>query len=71
MTAITIITRSFHPDANVGVGGLGFEGDDRDFSFDKNVTARIHHIMPIIRPQAQKGAPKQRLGRSRGAALAR
>jgi len=47
MTAITIITRSFHPDANFGAGGLGFEGDDRGFSFDTNVTARIYHIMPI------------------------
>lgn len=50
MTAITIITRSFHPDANVGAGGFGFEGDDRGFLFDTNVTARIYHIIPIIRP---------------------
>jgi hypothetical protein len=33
MTAITICTRSFHPDANFGAGGLAFEGDNRGFSF--------------------------------------
>ncbi|MEM6373359.1 MAG: hypothetical protein AAF727_11350 [Pseudomonadota bacterium] len=47
MSAITICTRSFHPDANFGAGGLGFEGDDRGFSFDLGDSARIFHIMSV------------------------
>ncbi len=45
MSDITICTRSFHPDANFGAGGLGFEGDDRGFSFSLADTARIYHIV--------------------------
>lgn len=47
MTAIKLVTRSFHPDANFGAGGLGFEGDDRNFSFDLDVTSRIYHVMDV------------------------
>ena len=47
MTAVKLYTRSFHPDANFGAGGLGFEGDDRGFSFDPAVTARIYHYMDV------------------------
>jgi hypothetical protein len=47
MTAITICTRSFHPDANFGAGGLAFEGDNRGFSFSLGASARIYHIMSV------------------------
>lgn len=48
MTEIIWHTRSFHPDANFGAGGLGFEGDDRDFSFSaRGVTSRIYYYIPI------------------------
>lgn len=47
MTVIKFCTRSFHPDANFGAGGLGFEGDDRGFSFDLTDTSRIYHLMDL------------------------
>ncbi|MEP7452700.1 hypothetical protein [Phyllobacterium sp. SB3] len=47
MTKLSLYTRSFHPDTNFGMGGLGFHGDSRGFSADKLVTARIYHILTI------------------------
>lgn len=56
MSEIKIFTRSFHPDANFGVMGLGFEGDNRGFKFDPAVTARIYHILPVNLQSGQIGA---------------
>lgn len=47
MTKLTLYTRSFHPDANFGAGGLGFEGDNRNFSGDPKASARIYHRVEI------------------------
>ncbi|SCX09183.1 MULTISPECIES: hypothetical protein [Agrobacterium] len=47
MTYFTLITRSFHPDRNFGLGGLGFHGDARGFSSSTRVTSRIFHQVTI------------------------
>lgn len=47
MSLLVLYTRSFHPDANFGAGGLGFEGDNRGFSGDPGVSARIYHRVEI------------------------
>lgn len=47
MTKLTLYTRSFHPDANFGVGGLGFKGDNRRFKGDPKVSSRIEHQCTI------------------------
>lgn len=55
MSEITFYTRSFHPDAEFGLMGLGFKGDNREFSFSPSATARIHHFVPINLKAAQIG----------------
>ncbi len=47
MSRITLYTRSFHPDANFGAGGLGFKGDNRGFSDSLHATARIYSHVTI------------------------
>jgi hypothetical protein len=47
MTKIKLHTRSFHPDANFGSGGLGFKGDNRGFKDAEKVTSRIKHYFYI------------------------
>jgi hypothetical protein len=47
MTTLVLHTRSFHPDANFGAGGLGFKGDNRGFSDSLGVTSRIYHFVTI------------------------
>lgn len=47
MTRIKLHTRSFHPDATFGFGGLGFEGDSRGFKDDEGATSRIKHYFTI------------------------
>lgn len=55
MSRIVIHTRSFHPDSNFGVGGLGFEGDSRRFSINPNgVTSRIFHFIVLDLIAARK-----------------
>jgi hypothetical protein len=41
MSRLTLHTRSFHPMPNFGLGGFFYEGDNRDFSLETNVTSRI------------------------------
>lgn len=42
MSRFKIYGRAFHPDKNFGLGGLGFKGDDRGFSFMVNdVSSRV------------------------------
>ena len=55
MSEIIWHTRSFHPDANFGVGGLGFEGDSRGFSFSLGVTSRIYYYLPVNLQTGQIG----------------
>lgn len=49
MSKIALYTRSFHPDRNFGMMGMGFRGDARGFSdsTSRSVTARIHHQVVI------------------------
>lgn len=47
MSILKLYVRSFHPLSNFGVGGLGFHGDNRGFSHDPGVTARIYSISRI------------------------
>lgn len=58
MSILTLYTRSFHPDANFGAGGLGFKGDNRGFSTADNVTSRIWHIQKIDLVSAVLGVPE-------------
>lgn len=47
MSQLLLVTRSFHPDRNFGMGGLGFHGDSRGFSSSLSVTSRITHEVTI------------------------
>ncbi len=47
MSKFVLVTRSFHPDRNFGMGGLGFHGDARGFSSSMGVTSRITHEVTI------------------------
>lgn len=47
MSQFVLVTRSFHPDRNFGIGGLGFHGDARGFSSSMGVTSRITHEVTI------------------------
>lgn len=50
MSKLLIYVRSFHPLTNFGVGGLGYHGDDRGFSWDTDrskTTTRIFGIAEI------------------------
>ncbi|MBC9247744.1 hypothetical protein H4P12_13765 [Paracoccus sp. 11-3] len=58
MSEIFVHTRSFHPDKNFGVGGLGFEGDNRKFSVAiDDLTSRIYHYIPINLQIGKAGQP--------------
>ncbi|MGV2125563.1 hypothetical protein ACQZ4R_21015 [Agrobacterium vitis] len=56
MSKLTLYTRSFHPDKNFGVGGLGFEGDNRKFSSNPKATARVFHYIDIDVTASEFGA---------------
>jgi hypothetical protein len=58
MSLLTLYTRSFHPMPNFGVGGFGYEGDNRDFSFDVGKTARITNInyIDLVAGKLRKGS---------------
>lgn len=47
MSRIILITRSFHPDSDFGLGGFGFHGDNRGFKYDLGVTSRIRHQVTL------------------------
>lgn len=47
MSVLKLFVRSFHPLSNFGLGGLGYHGDNRGFSHDPGVTARIYSIVRI------------------------
>jgi hypothetical protein len=47
MSKLILHTRSFHPLENFGLGGLGYEGDNRNFSADPGVTARVKNAIEI------------------------
>ncbi|WP_429930606.1 hypothetical protein [Agrobacterium vitis] len=53
MSYFILYTRSFHPDRNFGLGGLGFHGDARGFSSSKKATSRISHQVRIDLKSAQ------------------
>lgn len=53
MNQFILVTRSFHPDRNFGLGGLGFHGDSRGFSSSLSVTSRITHEVTIDLKAAQ------------------
>ena len=55
MSKIKLHTRSFHPDRNFGLGGLGFKGDSRGFSDALGVTSRIKHSLTIDLTAARIG----------------
>lgn len=47
MSFLRLFVRSFHPQANFGISGLGYHGDNRGFSHDTGDTARIYAIVRI------------------------
>lgn len=47
MSSVILHTRSFHPLENFGAGGLGFHGDNRNFSTSTGVTSRIKNAVEI------------------------
>jgi hypothetical protein len=47
MSSLILHTRSFHPLENFGAGGLGYEGDNRDFGTDTGKTSRIKSAVEI------------------------
>lgn len=47
MSSLVLHTRSFHPMENFGAGGLGYEGDNRNFSTSTGVTSRIKNAVEI------------------------
>ncbi len=47
MSFLRLFVRSFHPQANFGISGLGYHGDDRGFSTSEGVTSRIYAIVRI------------------------
>jgi hypothetical protein len=47
MSRLILHTRSFHPLENFGAGGLGFEGDNRNFRTSTGVTSRIKNAVEI------------------------
>lgn len=57
MNELILHTRSFHPLENFGAGGLGYEGDNRNFSTSLGVTSRIKHEV-VISLEAAKLVPK-------------
>lgn len=47
MPVYRIYERAFHPDENFGLGGMGFKGDNRGYSFMLNATARVWSVLSV------------------------
>jgi hypothetical protein len=60
VSKLKLHTRSFHPDRNFGLGGLGFKGDSRGFSDSTGVTSRIRHVLTIDLTAATVGSVRCR-----------
>lgn len=61
MPVYRIYERAFHPDENFGLGGMGFKGDNRGYSFMLNATARVWSVLSVDTSAPTRMSRKTRL----------